>query len=773
MKRMLESGFKPLPITRDMLLGIACLPAAFATPIPILTSAGGYTQDFNTLPSSGTSNPWSDGTTLAGWYALHGGTNQYVIAGAGGSITGGLYSFGAAASTERALGSLGSEGTGTISYGVLLHNTSGSAITLNALSYTGEQWRNGGNSTTHKLTLSYQKSQFPITTPGSASGWTAVPAADFTSPIATTAAGALDGNLAANLLFVSANPDISVTAGEYIMLRWQDPNDSGSDHGLAIDDVSLAWIANATPALTLSASPTTFCENAGAVAATGTLSIPTPAVTDLVISLASSDTTEAKVPDSVTLTAGHTSATFPIEAVDDLLADGSQAVTITAAASSYLATQMDLAVDDDTDAPIAVAVAPASFAESAGADAASGTVTLAQNTATDLTIYLDSSDTTEASVDSSVTIPAGQKSANFIVDAVDDGDVDGTRNVTIQASATGYSTGSTVIQVTDGGDVIAPPTLSPGAIAFVGFNADGDDDLAFVALVPIAASDTILFTDKEWNGLEVGAGGEFTTGEGIITWAAPAGGVAAGTVVTLNHLSSVNRSANVGALTPAAGLLDLNVTGETVYAYQGTATSTTGFLAIIATQTSDPTAGTGLSASHIIYLTDEADVAVFTGPRSNKPAFAAYLAAVGVPANWLTEDGSGDQSINATAPNVPFDTAPFTLTTNSSYAAWAALNAGGQAADLDHDNDCVCNGVEYFMGAPGASHAPGPALVNRTVTWPHSASATGISFRVLTSDNLTSWNDITADTIDANGTLAYTLPGGQAQIFVRLEVVVP
>ena len=77
------------------------------------------------------------------------------------------------------------------------------------------------------------------------------------------------------------------------------------------------------------------------------------------------------------------------------------------------------------------------------------------------------------------------------------------------------------------------------------------------------------------------------------------------------------------------------------------------------------------------------------------------------------------------------------------------------------------------MGAPGSSHAPGPVFMDRTVTWPHSASATGITFRVMTSNNLTSWTDVTAGAIDANGTLAYTLPDAQTQVFVRLEVVTP
>ena len=38
-----------------------------------------------------------------------------------------------------------------------------------------------------------------------------------------------------------------------------------------------------------------------------------------------------------------------------------------------------------------------------------------------------------------------------------------------------------------------------GDIAFVGFNADGDDDIAFVTFKDIPANSTIIFCDSEWN----------------------------------------------------------------------------------------------------------------------------------------------------------------------------------------------------------------------------------------------------------------------------------
>jgi hypothetical protein len=111
------------------------------------------------------------------------------------------------------------------------------------------------------------------------------------------------------------------------------------------------------------------------------------------------------------------------------------------------------------------------------------------------------------------------------------------------------------------------------------------------------------------------------------------------------------------------------------------------------------------------------------------------------------------------------------------YGSWATDNAGGQAANLDYDNDGVSNGVEFFMNAaPGFTANPG--LVGNTVTWPNGgnipSSAYGSQFVVQISTDLTNWTDVPS-TGDANlantsGSVAYTLSGAGKK-FVRLKVV--
>ena len=67
----------------------------------------------------------------------------------------------------------------------------------------------------------------------------------------------------------------------------------------------------------------------------GTVQLPGVLASNIVITLTSSDTTEATVPGTVTIPAGQTSETFTLTVVDDTVADGTQPVTITASAPGF------------------------------------------------------------------------------------------------------------------------------------------------------------------------------------------------------------------------------------------------------------------------------------------------------------------------------------------------------------------------------------------------------------------------------------------------------
>lgn len=196
-----------------------------------------YTQTFDGLGTS--SATWTDNSTLAGWYAVvTAKTSPYTLtAGDGSSNAGALYSFGTSGASDRALGALGSGSTGTIYYGVRLKNSTGQTITALTISYTGEQWRNSGSTSTQDLTVSYQAgSSVTSVTSGT---WTSVPALTFYAPIYGGTAGSLDGNATANRATLSTTIGVTINAGEEIMIRWVEIDHSGSDHGLSTDDLSI------------------------------------------------------------------------------------------------------------------------------------------------------------------------------------------------------------------------------------------------------------------------------------------------------------------------------------------------------------------------------------------------------------------------------------------------------------------------------------------------------------------------------------------------------
>lgn len=108
------------------------------------------------------------------------------------------------------------------------------------------------------------------------------------------------------------------------------------------------------------------------------------------------------------------------------------------------------------------------------------------------------------------------------------------------------------------------------------------------------------------------------------------------------------------------------------------------------------------------------------------------------------------------------------------YQLWADAHAGGQAANLDFNNDAVQNGIAYFMGMNGLATNPG--VVGGSVTWPYVNPVS--SYTVQTSEDLSpsGWTDVLPgdprlhDT-GLGGSVTYDLlPPGPGRLFVRLVV---
>ena len=208
-------------------------------------SSGTYSQNFDSLASTGIGIAWTNNVTLPGWYASKSAGSQEVTnynAGTGSSTTGSFYSFGGSGATERALGSLASGTPGNFAYGIRFTNDTGLARTNFIVSYTGEQWR-VANAGQQQLTCWYRVGVSLTNADAPAALlWTALPALDFTSPN-TNATQSLNGNAATNrTVFTNVVlAGVTVDAGQELFLRWFDPDDSGNDDGLALDNLTITF----------------------------------------------------------------------------------------------------------------------------------------------------------------------------------------------------------------------------------------------------------------------------------------------------------------------------------------------------------------------------------------------------------------------------------------------------------------------------------------------------------------------------------------------------
>lgn len=228
---------------------------AFAA-VSVNNSTFSYSQNFDTLAATGTSVAWTNDSTLAGWSLFNstGSAITALAAGDGGSNTGSFYSFGTGSTNERALGGsgsgnsyFGSPASGAIAgyIAAAFTNNTGKQITDVTVTFNGEQWRNGGNASTQSMVFEYGfGSSFSAVSAWSEAG----NAFNWTSPIVTATAAKVDGNVAGRVTNVGgtfATPTWS--NGSTLWVRWLEKNDTGNDHGLAIDNFSLSVTAVPEP----------------------------------------------------------------------------------------------------------------------------------------------------------------------------------------------------------------------------------------------------------------------------------------------------------------------------------------------------------------------------------------------------------------------------------------------------------------------------------------------------------------------------------------------
>ncbi len=222
-----------------LIISVACFGQASLTGFGVT-----HTTNFNRSRGTCSNTTWTDNSTIPNCYSTR---PTY----AGGSSTaacntGGLYISGDG--TETALGGRGSGSATNISYGVRYVNNTGQEITLLSVRYRAEQWGDGREPATAVQTVFfyYSVSATPFTdvpTGASPAGYTAYPALDMdyftTSELDNNNTTAIDGNAPANSGVLEACIPLSIPAGHEIMLRWWEPDNSGNDHTMCIDDLEV------------------------------------------------------------------------------------------------------------------------------------------------------------------------------------------------------------------------------------------------------------------------------------------------------------------------------------------------------------------------------------------------------------------------------------------------------------------------------------------------------------------------------------------------------
>ena len=238
-------------------IGLAAVTSqAFAEEAISVPGPFTYVQTFDGLGNA--SIPWADDGTIPGWFAgINANTtpngNLQPTNGNDATPLSGLLNLGSTGAADHALGSKATSGGGfaNIAFGVAFQNTSAEPLLVTNITYTGELWRT--NTTAGGLPeqwfVFYKTSSSPITDvePGpsadapNAGTFTALPALNWSSPTNLPEASPLDGNAAANRSTMTANPNITINPGDYLMVRWVDTNRAGTDGYQGIDNVSVTF----------------------------------------------------------------------------------------------------------------------------------------------------------------------------------------------------------------------------------------------------------------------------------------------------------------------------------------------------------------------------------------------------------------------------------------------------------------------------------------------------------------------------------------------------
>ncbi len=240
-----------------------------------------------------------------------------------------------------------------------------------------------------------------------------------------------------------------------------------SDDDNGVTQKTFNVIVTSPPELTLSLDQSSIAEDAGADAATLTVTRSGPTTsTPQTISLRSSDTSEATIPATITIAAGQTSATAAIRAIDDALLDGEQSVTLTASGTGVETATIGLNVTDRE--RITASFNVASIREDAAENSLVLTVSRSNtDTAAPININVTGGNVSQLVIPTPVVMAANQGSVLVRLTPVDDDVAELLTTLNFNFSSAGYQPTTATVSIIDD----EPPKFQNPANRF---NVNGD-----------------------------------------------------------------------------------------------------------------------------------------------------------------------------------------------------------------------------------------------------------------------------------------------------------
>lgn len=212
----------------------------------------------------------------------------------------------------------------------------------------------------------------------------------------------------------------------------------------ALSQMTIQDDETATLSLTL---PPTLTEGQSTSSGQAIVHLAQAALIDVTVSLQSSLPEYVTVPASVTIPAGQTNAGFTLNAPQNSKIEDLHQIEITASYSDAVPATASLNVLDDENRNLQMALNYSALREDGAAVNSAGYVSISGTLTAPLVVTLMSDDTSELTINQTITIPAGSTiSPAFTLTPVNDTDFDGSQTVTLTAAAEGFSqVGRTII----------------------------------------------------------------------------------------------------------------------------------------------------------------------------------------------------------------------------------------------------------------------------------------------------------------------------------------